>query len=139
MTTHESLWKWIPRLSIVGIILALYLTYSFLVPEPVKVCSISASINCDPVTKGSLALWYGIPVSFIGLLGYITILVASLKRMTKLTLGMTAFGMLFCLRLTILEIFVERIICPVCVLCQLIMAVVFVLSLMIFLRERKAH
>ncbi|PJE63799.1 hypothetical protein COU89_01335 [Candidatus Roizmanbacteria bacterium CG10_big_fil_rev_8_21_14_0_10_45_7] len=139
METYETYWKWIPRLSIVGIILALYLAYSFLVPEPIKVCTINASINCDPVTKGSLALFYGIPVSFIGLLGYITILVASLKRMTKLTLGMTTFGMLFCLRLTILEIFVERIICPVCVLCQLIMAVVFVLSLMIFLKERKAR
>ncbi|MCR4264270.1 MAG: vitamin K epoxide reductase family protein [Candidatus Roizmanbacteria bacterium] len=125
----EKAFKWIIWLSAVGIVLASYLLSEYLAEDPLELCSINARINCGPVTKGNLAEFYGIPVSVIGLIGYIVILFSALTKKTKWLLGMTAFGMLFCLRLTILEIFVENIICPVCVLCQTIMLVVFILSL----------
>src|SRR3990167_2194873 len=120
--------KWIIWLSAVGIVLASYLFSEYLAEDPLELCSINAWINCGPVTKGNLAEFYGIPVSLIGLIGYIIILFSALAKKKKLLLGMATFGMLFCLRLTILEIFVEKIICPVCVLCQTIMLVVFILS-----------
>ena len=129
MLKPKTAWNVITALSAVGIILASYLFYSYLVPEPPQFCTINETINCDAVTKGSLATFVGIPVSLVGLIGYIVIFASSVFQKKKLTLGMTAFGMIFCLRLTILEIFVEKVYCPVCLLCQIIMLTVFLLSI----------
>jgi uncharacterized membrane protein len=41
---------------------------------------------------------------------------------------MTSFGMVFCLRLTYLEIFQENVFCPVCGACQIVMLVLFIIS-----------
>jgi uncharacterized membrane protein len=121
-------YKWIIWLSALGIVLASYLFSEYLAKDPLELCTINEQINCGPVTKGNLAQWFGIPVSLVGLVGYIVILFSALGKKKKLLLGMTAFGLLFCLRLTILELFVEHILCPVCVVCQVIMFVVFFLS-----------
>ena len=113
----------------IGIILASYLFYSYLAPVPPGLCDINSTINCDAVTKGPLAEFLGIPVSLVGLIGYITILYASLMRFKKLHLFMVSFGMIFCLRLTYLEIFREKVFCPVCGACQLVMLILFIISL----------
>jgi uncharacterized membrane protein len=124
-------------LSIIGIFLASYLFYSYLSPTPPGACDINATVNCDAVTKGPLAEFMGIPVSLIGLIGYILILYSSIKKQPKLMLGMATFGMLFCLRLTYLEIFVEKVFCPVCGACQLVMLALFIISIKIFSHSRK--
>lgn len=124
-----KLYKISKILSIIGIGLAIYLFYSYLAPTPPGLCNITATINCDAVTKGPLAEIFGIPVSLIGLIGYILILYSSILKLKKLHLGMTTFGMLFCLRLTFLEIFVEKVFCPVCGACQLVMLALFIISL----------
>lgn len=116
-------------LSLFGIILASYLFYSYLAPTPPGWCDVSTTVNCDAVTKGVLAEFLGVPVSLVGLIGYITILYASLMKFKKLHLFMVSFGMIFCLRLTFLEIFVEKVFCPVCGACQLVMLILFILSL----------
>ena len=123
------MWKLSVALSLLGIILAGYLFYSYLAPIPPGLCNISATINCDAVIKGSLATLFGIPVSLVGLIGYIFILYSALLKLPKLHLFMTSFGLLFCLRLTFLEILVEKVYCPVCLACQLIMLILFILSL----------
>ena len=140
---NQTLWRLITILASVGILLALYLMYNFMAyrgiifSSPSEICNINPSINCSPVTSGNLSTWFGVPVSVVGLIGYIVILIGSLRKMKKTTLFMTAFGMFFCLRLTILELFVEHIVCPVCTMCQLIMATVFILSIVIMVRDRK--
>lgn len=117
-------------LSIVGIILASYLTYNYFAPKPLGVCDISKSVNCGEVSKGgSLSTVFGIPVSIIGLTGYIVILISSFLKKKKLAFAMSAFGMLFCLRITVLELFFVKIICPICLACQLVMIILFILSL----------
>jgi uncharacterized membrane protein len=135
MLSTNRIWTIISVLATIGIGLAIYLFYSYLAPEPPTICNISASVNCDPVTKGNLAEWFGVPVSLIGLIGYIVILGSALAKKKTITFAMTTFGMLFCLRLTYLEIFVEKIICPVCVLCQLIMLTIFILTLILLKRK----
>lgn len=80
---------------------------------------------------------FGIPVSVVGLLGYIIILFGSIRKMVKTTLGMTAFGMIFCMQLMFREIVGEGILCPVCLMCQLVMATIFGLIIAIFVRSRK--
>ncbi len=132
------MYKTVTLLSSVGIILACYLLYEYLAADPLEACRINAIINCEAVTKGSLAEIFGIPVSLVGLVGYIVILFSSVKKIPKLMVAMTTFGMLFCLRLTYLEIFVENVICPVCIICQLIMLTVFIISLKLVFSEKKA-
>lgn len=129
MLKLKTIWKASTILSIIGLILASYLFYSYLAPTPPGLCNITATINCDAVTKGPLAELFGIPVSLVGLIGYTFILYASLMKFKKLHLAMTTFGMIFCLSLTYLEIFVEKVFCPVCGACQLVMLILFILSL----------
>lgn len=129
MFAKENIWRMVLALSILGILLATYLFYNFLTKPAVESCYINSVINCDAVTKGSLSTLFGIPVSLIGLIGYIVILFSAVLKNSKLILSMSSFGMIFCLYITIQEVFVLKVICPVCLACQLVMLSVFVLSL----------
>lgn len=137
MVKQKTAWNIITLLSALGIILATYLFYSYLVPNPPQFCTINETINCEAVTKGALATWFGVPVSLVGLIGYIVIFSSSVLQKEKITLAMTSFGMLFCLRLTFLEIFVEKVYCPVCLLCQTIMLIVFLVSIYLIRSSKK--
>src|SRR3990167_713852 len=125
----NKLYKVSVVLAAFGIILASYLFYSFLAPTPPGLCDINATVNCNAVTKGPLAEFLGVPVSLVGLIGYIVILSSSLMKKKKLHLFMATFGMVFCLRLTYLEIFRENVFCPVCGACQIVMLILFLISL----------
>ncbi len=117
-------------LAIIGIFLALYLLYEYLAPPHNSLCYINSYINCEASTKGPLANTLGIPTALYGLLGYTVILISSIKKWSKLLLATAIFGLLFCLRITILEIFVVKAICPVCIACQIVMLIIFILSLL---------
>lgn len=129
MLKEKNIWNLMIVLALIGIVLATYLLYNFYAVIPSTICNISSGINCNAITKGTLSTLFGIPVALVGLIGYAVILFSSLTKKKKLALGMTAFGMLFCLRLTILELLFIKVICPVCLACQIIMLIVFLLSL----------
>lgn len=126
---NSTVYKYLKFLSVFGIFLAIYLFYSFIVKPANPICSINDKVNCEAVTVGPLALFLGIPVSLYGLAGYLFILLFSFFKRPKLILGMATFGMLFCLRLTILEIFYLKVYCPVCLTCQVVMLAIFLLSI----------
>lgn len=133
-----DLFKWTSVLSVVGIFLALYLFYEYLTPtQTLPLCYVNSTVNCDASTKGALANTLGIPTALWGLTGYIVILISSIKKWHRVLLGMTTFGLFFCLRITFLELFVIHSICPVCLACQLVMIAVFVMALILF-REKGA-
>lgn len=138
MLTKASAWKWVTILSVIGVFLALYLLYNYYSPTPSTVCDISGKLNCGAVSKGGiLATFLGIPVAIIGLAGYVFIFISSIIKNTKLLFAMATFGMLFCLRMTILEIFVVKVYCPICLACQLVMTLLFLLSLFFLFSKRK--
>lgn len=118
-------------LAIIGIGLATYLFSEYLTPAHRSPCYINSTINCLASTKGELANTLGIPTALYGLTGYLIILVAAMKKWRRVILGMATFGLLFCLRITFLEIFIIKVICPVCLLCQLDMIILFILGLII--------
>jgi len=126
--TTSTIYKYIKVLSVFGTFLGLYLFYSFTVQPTNPICTINATVNCDAVTTGPLALFMGIPVGLIGLTGYMFILLFALFERPKLVLGVAIFGMLFCLRLTYLEIFVLKVYCPVCLMCQVVMLLITILA-----------
>jgi uncharacterized membrane protein len=137
MLTKNNIWKALIGLSVLGILLATYLFYNFLTRPLIESCYFNSQINCDAVTKGSLSTLFGIPVSLIGLVGYITILFSSIFKKKMLVLGMSTFGMVFCLFITYQEIFILRVICPVCLACQLVMLIVFLLAIYLNLKTKK--
>lgn len=125
---YDENMKWVRYLAVVGVGLALFLFYEYLTQPAVSPCYISSTVNCEASTKGVLSTTLGIPTAIWGLAGYIIILFAAIKNMPRLLLGMTAFGMAFCLRITFLEIFDLRVICPICLACQLVMFLLFLIA-----------
>lgn len=136
MFSKINIWKILIGLSSLGIILAIYLFYNYLTRPVIESCYVNSIINCDAVTKGVLSTLFGIPVSLIGLTGYIIILLSAIYKKKKLVLGMSTFGMIFCLSITYQEIFVLKVICPVCLTCQIVMLLVFLLSIKLNLDKK---
>ena len=133
---EKTVWKLVTILSAFGIVLAIYLFYSYLARPLFQPCSINSTINCDAVIKGAVSKTLGIPTALYGLVGYVVMLFSSLFKKRKLLLGMAAFGTLFCLRITYLDVFVIKVICPVCLACQLVMLAVFSLAVMVNLKKK---
>ncbi|HUD09350.1 MAG TPA: vitamin K epoxide reductase family protein [Patescibacteria group bacterium] len=129
MLDKNTIWKALIILSSLGILLAIYLFYNFLTKPLVESCYFNSHINCDAVTKGSLSTLFGIPVSLVGLVGYVVILLSSIFKQKLLVLAMSTFGMVFCLFITYQELFIIKVICPVCLTCQLVMLTVFLLAI----------
>ncbi len=122
---------WIKILGVIGITLALFLLWERYAKPSFQPCNINATINCNAVISGEVADTLGIPTPLIGLIGYIVILFAAFKKKAKLVLAMSTFGLAFCLYIAFIELFQLRVVCPVCVACQLDMITVFVLGILL--------
>jgi uncharacterized membrane protein len=134
----NKLYTTIKLLSILGIFLASYLFYEYITRPPVQVCYVNSTVNCDAVTKGPVSTLYGVPVSLVGLIGYLVIVVCAFAVKPKLVFAMSLFGLLFCLRITFIEVFHLHVICPVCLTCQLDMLIVFVLACVLNFKKPSA-
>ena len=139
MFAKINIWKALICLSILGILLASYLFYNFLTKPLVESCYFNSHINCDAVTKGTLSTLFGIPVSLVGLIGYIVILLSSIFKQKLSVLGMTTFGVIFCLFITYQEVFKLKVICPVCLTCQLVMLTVFLLAIYLNISPKRSN
>ena len=126
---QSKIFFWIKILAIFGLLLSTYLLWQQFFHPAFKPCNINSFINCDAVVSGPVAKTFGISTPLFGLIGYIVILIAAILRKTKLMLGMAAFGLVFCLWIAYQELFLLRVICPVCIGCQLVMISIFILSL----------
>ncbi len=119
--TSQYLWKATLYIASAGVVLALYLLWQQLFRPAWQPCSINATVNCDAIVSGPVALTLSIPTPLYGLVGYIVILIAGIKRWRRVLLGTSLFGLVFCLRIFYIEIFELGVICPVCIGCQLLM------------------
>lgn len=131
----EKYFDWIKILAVIGILLAIYLLWQQMFRPAFQPCNINATINCDAIVSGPVAKTLGIPTPLIGLIGYVIILFAALKKNAKLVLGMAAFGLAFCLYIAYREIFELNVLCPVCIACQLDMISVFILGTLLVKRK----
>ena len=94
-------------------------------PSP---CSINDRWDCGIVNHSPYALIRNVPVALIGILGYA--LLASLAgRFPALTAFLALVGMLFSLRLTRIEWKLLGVWCIYCVSSQIIIMLVFIVSL----------
>lgn len=120
---------YIKILSLGGIILAIYLLWEQATKFPFAPCNINTTINCNAIVSGPVANTFGIPTPLIGLIGYIAIFFASLFDKKKLLITMATFGLIFCLWIGYKEIIELHVICPICILCQLLMISIFSMSI----------
>ncbi|OIO96601.1 MAG: hypothetical protein AUK03_03660 [Anaerolineae bacterium CG2_30_64_16] len=133
----------IPILSIVGLGVAVYLTYV----ETQNVAAVCGPVgDCNAVQASPFARLFGfLPVGLLGAIGYVAIMIAwaverfgrklapaavqGLADLTPLALlGMALFGSLFSIYLTYLELFVILAVCIWCLTSALIMATLLALS-----------
>lgn len=130
-----KIYLYVKILAVFGIALALYLLFEQLTRSPFNICSVNEAVNCDAIISGSVAKTFGIPTPLIGLVGYIVILASAILRYKKLLLGMATFGLVFCLSIAYIELVQLKVICPVCILCQVAMISIFGLALILNFRK----
>lgn len=128
-----KIFTYIKILAIAGIVLAIYLLWQQLFRPAFQPCYVNSFINCDAVISGAVAKTFGLPTPLYGLIGYIVIFFAAILQKKKLLISMATFGLVFCLWIGYKELFQLRVICPVCIMCQLIMISIF--SLAIYLKR----
>lgn len=132
-------------LALVGAIVATYLLLGKLGVVGEIACSVSH--GCDTVNTSVYSELLGLPVSGIGLAGYLAILAVALagasprwegdSRPDLLLSVLAGVAVVFTLYLTYAELFWIRAICQWCVLSQLIIIAIFVLALIGWLRSRR--
>lgn len=120
----------------IGILNAIYLTILKLSEN--KALCIQGVGDCWSVNTSIYSQVLGIPVSLIGLLGFLAILVIYLcenktgflqEYSRFLVFGLSLVGVLYSAYLTYLEFFVIQAICPFCLLSAISMLALFILSL----------
>jgi len=118
-------------LAIVGILLSTYLLWQQFFHPDFQPCNINSWINCDAVISGPVAKTLGIPTPLYGFIGYIVIFFSAVYHKPKLLIGMASFGLSFCLYIAYIELFKLKVICPICISCQIVMATIFILAIKI--------
>ena len=117
--------------AVIGLNLSSYLLWQQFFRPAFQPCNINSFINCDAIVSGPVAKTFGISTPLYGFIGYIIILFAVFTRRIRLLLFMATFGLIFCLWLAYIELFVLKVICPICIGCQLVIASIFSLAVMI--------
>lgn len=108
-------------------------------------CTISDSVNCDVVNKGPYSQIAGVPVSLIGVIGYLFLAIASGMKLkdnfdrslSRFLLLSSCAGFLFSLYLTSVEAFVLHSWCMLCVVSQIFILTILILSILISIGESK--
>ena len=116
-------------LAVLGIVvssLALKVHYDDPGKEP---CSINDKWDCGVVNHSPYAMFHGIPVATIGIAGYLLVAVLGFARLRALLLVSTLGGLAFALYLTNIEAHVLEVYCLYCVISQVIIAVLALLSI----------
>ena len=135
MFPQKLIWRIGSAFSFFGILLALYILWERFFQPAFQPCNVNSIINCTAIISGSVSTTLGIPTAIFGLIGYIALLVATFFKARKTFLATAILGLLFCVWIGYQELFLLRVVCPVCILCDLDMLFLFLLG--IFLQKNK--
>jgi uncharacterized membrane protein len=128
-------------LSLLGFIDATYLTIEHYLKAPLP-CSIFH--GCDLVTHSQYSMIFGIPISLIGALYYLIILICAIAYLDmkkdlfiKGASALIVFGFIVSAFLVYLQLFVLKSICLYCMTSALICTLLFISSLFVFKKFSK--
>ena len=117
----------IASLAVLGLIvsiLALRVHYS----NDLEPCDINSHWDCGIVNHSRYAEVLHVPVAAIGIAGYLILGVVALQKRRLLTLLASATGCVFALYLTSIEAFHLQVWCLYCVISQVTIALIVILS-----------
>ncbi|MBS3107557.1 vitamin K epoxide reductase family protein [Candidatus Woesearchaeota archaeon] len=86
-----------------------------------RICNINEQFSCDTVDNSPYSQIFGVPISFIGMLGYLSIFITcflalGIKRYANVIFYLASIGILFSIYLTIIEAAKINSFCPYCLL-----------------------
>ena len=122
----------IKLIALIGLLISAYLSFTALSGGGINYCI--TGTECDVVNSSVYSQILGIPVSIIGLIGYLLILVVSFLSVAKrkkwnYLFVLTTAGLSFSLYLTYLEIFKLNVICSFCVASLISILALFIIVL----------
>ena len=108
-------------------------------------CTIGEELNCDVVNKGPYSIMFGIPVSLVGVIGYLFLAVAAAmklknpqdKSLTKFLTLASIGGFLFALYLSGIEAFILETWCLLCLVSQATILTIAIFSVLLTVNEHK--
>ncbi|MEO7061982.1 MAG: vitamin K epoxide reductase family protein [Lapillicoccus sp.] len=109
-------------LSVIGTLLAAYLTFEHFTQNATLACSTTATINCQKVTESQWSSFLGIPVALLGLGFFLSMVVLCSPRLMRapgrrwdaLRLAWCGIGLVFALYLVFAELYHIHAICLWC-------------------------
>ncbi len=137
--------KWLYRISVtmvvIGLLVSIYMTI-YKVTSNDAMCL--GSGDCSTVNASRYSEVYGIPVASVGIAGYFAILLVHWyekrdkffeKNSPMLIFGMALTGFLFTVYLIYIEFAILRALCPFCLISQVAMTVIFIISIIRLIRQ----
>jgi uncharacterized membrane protein len=128
-------------LALIGIVDSCYLLWHRFTPATQTFCDINQLVSCDIVNSSAYSAILGIPISALGILhyGFALLLIlsgAQLARLYgtrlvfiyKLLLAELAFGFLFSIYLSFVQVFLIKTVCPLCIVSALLTTTNLVLA-----------
>ena len=130
----------IALLSVAGAVVSSISLYRHYDTSPSSFCDFGATFNCDMVNRSIYSVVFGIPVAFIGILGYGVLLVLATRYSAKaevpvMLLVASLAGLGFALYLTYVEAFVLAVWCVLCLSSLALIATIAVLSSVLVARR----
>ncbi len=123
-------------LSLLGFADSLYLTIAHYSTPAILACPETKFVNCEKVTSSSYSMIHGIPITFFGMLFFITLIVLSLPKfwmsasdfILKLRLSLVSLGMISVFYLVYVELYKLNSICLYCTGVHIITFLLFVIT-----------
>jgi uncharacterized membrane protein len=129
-------------LATLGILVSIYMTIYKLTSNNAMCLG---SGDCSTVNASIYSEVYGVPVAFVGVLGYSAILGLLLlkdragkfleQNGTLAIFGLAVTGFAFTIYLVYLEIFVIKALCPFCITSQITMTILFLITIIRLVRQ----
>ena len=122
--------------SFIGFIVSTYLTYAKLAHRTVY-CTPGLG-DCNSVQNSQWSSSWGVPVAFLGMIGYLALIMIYLfesknhllsRNADYLLFGISFFGFIYSIFLTGIEIFVIHAFCQWCLISALCMTLIFITTI----------
>ena len=145
-------------IAIISTIISLYMVYLHYSPEPSEFCNFWENLNCDVVNKSEWSELFGIPVALLGFLTFLAIFILNLfilrdkkefsgfdltqKRIIILQLIILIWSIIYSYGFLLLYVEYYKlsgIYCPLCLLLDIIILLMFIIALLMYLEVKNAR
>jgi len=128
-------------LAAIGIILSAVSVYNHYKPTPTEYCDFGETFNCDVVNKSAYSHFGKIPVSGIGVVGYIFLLLLSrVSREKKLVSALLIFSALLATGFSAWLTYIEaKVLLAYCIICLGSAACIALITLLAIVRHARTR